>query len=302
MNEFMTKYIQMGTVHFMTYPFVLKLEDQIIPTLKKIIADPYFSVVEVARVRDGEVAKQVKHLFDHTDCVPIYAAQPEQLIYKLDINSFDKTERNKGLEVLKICIDQAYEFGCKGFGYISGKNYPENEQDALKILIESCQVLSEYAASMGEMQMNLEQFDYDFHNRVLIGKTILAKQLAESMVDYQNFGLLVDLSHIPLVYETPKQTLSTLGKYVKHVHVGNAVCSKPTDYLYGDFHPRFSNPNSAVNVDVLTEYIRELFNIGYLGEGKRPMVSFEIKAWDDDDCDAVLAECKRMMDLAWALA
>jgi len=301
MKEAMEKYLRMGTVHFMTYPSVLSDESQVVPTLKRLIADPYFSVLEVAHIKDESIRAMVTELFSRTDCALIFAAQPEQLGKKININATDPTERKAAIDTLKRRIDEAYAMKAEGFGFIAGRIEEGRQDEQFELLVDACHTLCEYAESQGDMPIELEQFDCDIQNRLLIGSATRAKKLANALGDCANFGILVDLSHLPLLKESPKECFDILGSAVTHVHIGNAVCSKPDDYLYGDFHPRFSLPNSAVGVPEVADFLRELFAIGYFGEGKRPIVSFEIKAWPPDDCEAVLAECKRVMNQAWAL-
>ncbi|WP_249300965.1 sugar phosphate isomerase/epimerase family protein [Feifania hominis] len=298
----MTKYLRMGTVHFMSYPDVLADESRIVPTVRRLLADPYFSVLEIAHIRDPEIRREVRALFEHSDCGFVFAAQPEQLGQKINLNSLDGSERRRAVETLKARIDEAYEMGAEGFGFISGGFDPAHRDEQLALFTESCRELCDYAAGLGDLFLEVEQFDFDFHNRLLIGPAELTARLAENMTDRDNFGVLVDLSHLPLVHETPRECLRHLGGHITHAHIGNAVCRRADDYLYGDFHPRFSVPHSAVGPEQVAEFLRELFAVGFLGGDRRPVVSFEIKAWQGDDPEAVLAECKRVMDLAWALA
>ena len=41
--------------------------------------------------------------------------------------------------------------------------------------------------------------------------------------------------------------------------------------------------------------------IGFLNEKDRPIVSFEVKPFEDEDPDVVLAGAKRTLELAWEL-
>jgi len=40
--------------------------------------------------------------------------------------------------------------------------------------------------------------------------------------------------------------------------------------------------------------------IGFINEKSRPIVSFEVKPWGDEDPDIVIANAKRVLDLAWS--
>lgn len=70
---------------------------------------------------------------------------------------------------------------------------------------------------------------------------------------------------------------------------------------YGDEHPRFGFPNSENDVEELAAYLRLLLKIGFLNEKKRPIVSFEIKPFGEEDPEVCLANAKRTLDLAWEL-
>jgi hypothetical protein len=69
---------------------------------------------------------------------------------------------------------------------------------------------------------------------------------------------------------------------------------------YGDVHPRFGFPNSENDVNDVIEYLRVLLKIGFLNEKTRSIVSFEIKPFDGEDPDIVVANAKRTLNEAWA--
>ena len=71
---------------------------------------------------------------------------------------------------------------------------------------------------------------------------------------------------------------------------------------YGDQHPRFGFPNSANDVEQLTDFFRVLKQEGFLNEEEPYILSFEVKPWKDEDADIVLAGTKRVVNRAWALA
>ena len=51
----------------------------------------------------------------------------------------------------------------------------------------------------------------------------------------------------------------------------------------------------------MADFLRMLFKVGYLGEGKCPPVSFEIKPWGDEDSEMLIAGSKRFLARAWEL-
>ena len=50
----------------------------------------------------------------------------------------------------------------------------------------------------------------------------------------------------------------------------------------------------------LVEFLRELFEIGSLGRGRRPVVAFQVKPMPRESSGAVIANAKRTLLEAWA--
>jgi hypothetical protein len=100
------------------------------------------------------------------------------------------------------------------------------------------------------MPVELEVFDNDLDKKALIGPAPLAAKFAADMREtFNNFGLLIDLSHIPQTHETSRFVIQTLKPYITHLHFGSAVLGSPSMEAYGDTHPRFNFPNSVNSVN-----------------------------------------------------
>ncbi|MPN57051.1 hypothetical protein SDC9_204745 [bioreactor metagenome] len=166
--------------------------------------------------------------------------------------------------------------------------------------MQSTKEICVYAKAKGDMKIALEVFDYDVDKKSIIGPVALAKRFAaEITAAYDNFGLMVDLSHLPLLHETPEESLIPIKDYIIHAHMGNCVVKDPSYPAYGDAHPRFGFPNGENDVEELAAYLRVLLSIGFLNKQNRPIVSFEVKPFDDEDSDLVIANAKRVLNLAW---
>lgn len=301
MNESMHKYMKVGLIHFMAYPNCMKGEGPIEETLRKIALDDYFDAVEIAWIKDRKVKERAKKIIETSHLTVGYGGQPRLLTTGLNINDLNEEGRLKALSTLKEGIDEAYEMGAAGFGFLSGKYSEDKKEEAFQALLKSTRELCRYAKSKGNLKVLLEVFDYDVDKKALIGPASLAKRFAEEMTrEYDNFGLMVDLSHMPLLHETIEESLIPVKDYILHAHMGNCVVKNPSLPGYGDQHPRFGFPNSECDVDELTEYLRVLKSIGFLNEKKRPIVSFEVKPFGDEDPDLVVANAKRVLNLAWA--
>ena len=301
MNESMYRYMKVGLIHFMAYPSTMKGEGPILQTIKNIATDSYFNAIELSWIKDKDERKQVKKLLESSHMAVAYGAQPRLLTTGLNINDLDEAGRSLAVATLKEGIDEAYEIGAVGLAFLSGK-YEEASKDAsFQALLKSTRELCAYAKSKGSLRIVHEIFDYDIDKKSLIGPAELAKRYAEEIRrDYDNFGLMVDLSHLPLIRESAEQAILPIKEYIVHAHMGNCVVKSPELPAYGDAHPRFGFPGGENDVEELTDYLKVLKDIGFLNEVNPPIVSFEVKPFGEEDSEVVIANAKRTLNLAWA--
>lgn len=301
MNEPLSKFMKVGLVHFMAYPATIKGEGPIEETIKKLALDEYFHAIEITTIKDKGVRQRVKKMLDTSHMTVAYGAQPRLLTTGLNINDLNEEGRQKALENLKEGIDEAYEIGATGFAFLSGKYEEATKEESYQALVKSTKEICAYVKSKGNMKVALEVFDYDVDKKSLVGPADLALRYAKEIrEEHEHFGLMVDLSHIPLIHETIEESLLPVKDYIIHAHIGNCVVKSPDMPGYGDLHPRFGFPNGENDVDEVVDYLRVLLQIGFLNEKKPPIVSFEIKPFGDEDADIVIANAKRTLNEAWA--
>ena len=302
MEKSMRRYMRVGTILHVSYKQLGSGEGPILECLKKIVTDPYFEVVEVAHMKDAEVRKAAADMIARGHMTSSYGGQGRMLGAGLNINDLNEEGRQKALASLKEGIDEAYEMGVEDFAFLAGRYEEETKEESFQALLKSTRELCEYAKSKGDMPVLCEVFDYDSAKKSLIGPVDMVKRYAETIcAEYDNFGLMVDLSHIPMLHETIEESLLPVQQYIRHAHMGNTVIKSPECPAYGDEHPRFGFPNSENDVEELAAYLRLLLKIGFLNEKKRPIVSFEIKPFGEEDPEVCLANAKRTLDLAWEL-
>ncbi|MHB8064159.1 MAG: sugar phosphate isomerase/epimerase family protein [Ruminiclostridium sp.] len=301
MNESMYKYFKPGIIHFMAFPSTMKGEGPIVETIKRIACDEYFSAIEVTWIKDPKVREEVKKILEASHMAIAYGGQPRLLTTGMNINDLNEVNRAKVVATLKEGIDEAYELGAKGSAFLSGKYEEQTKELSYQALLASTRELCAYAKSKGKLKIILEIFDYDLDKRSLIGPAPLAKKFAEDVTaEYDNFGLMVDLSHIPMIHETCEEAILPVRDYLVHAHMGNTVIRDSSFTAYGDTHPRFGFPNGENDVDELVEYLRVLMNVGFLNTKNPPILSFEVKPWGDEDPELVIANAKRTLNEAWA--
>jgi sugar phosphate isomerase/epimerase len=285
----------------MAYPECMKGEGPIYDTLTKIVEDEFFAAVEITWIKDPAERARVKALLAASHLTVGYGAQPCLLSQKLNLNHFDAAERKKAVDQVKACIDEAAEVGADAVAVLSGADPGTRRQEAFALLVGSVKELCGYAKSKG-LRFVLESFDSKYDKKCLIGPAKDALALCKAVrKEYKEFGIMVDLSHLPIQDETPMQVFGTLKKEnIAHIHIGNAV--KQTGHpAYGDQHPRFGLPGGENDVPQLVEFLKALFEIGYLGKGRRPVVAFEVKPLPGETSGAVIASAKRTLLEAWAL-
>jgi len=301
MNEPLYKYMKVGLVHFMAFPATIKGEGPVLETIKKMALDDYFTAIEITTIKNTEERRKAKQLLDSSHMTVAYGAQPRLLTTGLNINDLNEEGRQKALANLKEGVDEAYEMGATGFAFLSGKYEEASKEAAYQALVKSTNEICAYVKSKGDMKVSLEVFDYDVDKKSLIGPAPLALRYAKEVRQtHAHFGLMVDLSHIPLIHETIEEALLPVKDYISHAHIGNCVVKSPDMPAYGDVHPRFGFPNGENDVDEVVAYLKVLLDIGFLNTKKPPIVSFEIKPFGDEDPDVVIANAKRTLNEAWA--
>jgi sugar phosphate isomerase/epimerase len=295
---------KVGIVQFMIYPAVMKGEGPVVETITKIATDEFFGAMEITHVADPEARKQVANIVATAHMAVGYGAQPVLLSRGLNLNHLEEVERMKAVETIIGCVDEAVELGIDKVAFLSGRDPGEADRErAFGLLVDSITRICEYAKGKG-VSIILETFDYDIDKCALIGPAPLAARLAETVkARCDNFGLMYDLSHVPILHENALEALTILKPHLVHIHVGNAQYRTPGVESAGDQHPRFGLPGSENDVDELVDFLRALFKIGYLQEnptGNLPVVAFEVKPLKTESPEVVLANTKRVWKEAWA--
>jgi sugar phosphate isomerase/epimerase len=298
-----------GVVHPLIYLACRGGEGPIVETLATIVNDATFGAVEIAPIKDPAVRQQVKGLLAQAQLQVVYLPVLPILLEKLEPGSGDADQRRMAVERLKALLDEAVDMNCS-MAMVQGPLDPgPNERAATTArLVEDLRELCDYASARSRgrhLRLTFENFDREVEKKRLIGPTAEAAVLAKA-VDRPNFGLTVDLSHLPLLRETPAEALGAAAPYLLHAHIGNCVVSDRTSPLYGDFHPRFGHPLGCHDVPEVAAYLRELDRVDFWDGararlGATPILSMELRTIPGEESpEAVLANGKRTFARAWA--
>lgn len=316
-------------------------KDYVLNTMQWILDEPGFESLEITRIKSSAVRKEVKSLLqkglkEKQIKEVVYSAQPVQLINEdkicvpSDICSLDERERNKAVERLKDCVDEAlsYSFITK-FAFYSGKdpvlmsggemgNADAVRSQALSQLRRSVHELCAYIKEKsGKQKMDplLEVFDFrknpegtHFFKEALIGPIDRTEHFLESvrnLYGHPELGVMLDISHMVISGEGP-DAMKNLAPYIRHVHLANVILNRNTPNAakrYGDVHPAFGVPDSEVDEEVLSNYLKALVEIDY-----QDTIAFELNPIDSEIPEKIAQgaytfanKCQHRIDVNYAL-
>lgn len=302
MKDPIHNYCRLGIVLSMAYPECTTSEEAYLASLKKLLVDPFFQVVELGSLPFPSIEEEVTSMVRVAHCDMTFSGHSLLFSHQVNINSLDEAERQKAVTLLKQGIDQAYSWGCESFQFLSRQYEKGKEESYLEQLILSTKELCAYAQQKGDMHLSLEVFDHTIDKKSLLGPASLVKKYADEVCKhYDNFGIMVDCSHIPMIGETIDEAIDPVQGHINHVHVGNTFISDPDHPSYGDYHPRFGYPGSENDTEYLCQFLQKMKDIEYLKEGGKNILSFEVKPQGDEDSDLVVANAKRTLLDAWKM-
>ncbi|MBE7559470.1 TIM barrel protein [bacterium] len=287
---------KLGVVQFMAYPATMKGEGPILDSFRALCADPTWEVLEVTWVKDAHTRLEAIRMAADARKTIAYGAQPRLLSQKLDLNSADPEARARAVAEIKAAIDEAVVWNAVGCAFLSGKDPgPEGRADARKRLVDSINEICAYAATVDpDLRIVLETFDRQpYGKNALIGPTSEAVEVCRAVRQHHpQFGIMLDLSHLPLLEETPDDAISTAGDCLVHAHFGNCVMKNPKNPYYGDEHPTFGCRDGENDVDQLVDYIQALRQSGYLDLESPRILTLEVKPMGAETPEGVLSHSK----------
>lgn len=305
MKESLYAYMKPGIVHFKAYPQVMEGRSmEYTETLEKLCEDDFWTAIEIGPVKDTQQRDIARKMLEVSGMTVAYATQPTILGNKLNPHHFDAGERARVLRIVKGLVDEAYQLGAGFFRVMSGKDPGDDKRpEAMKLFGEFLHEICDYVQSQGDMKVTLKVFDRDVDKEALIGTFDDTRTVAKPVADaHENFGVLADLSHFPLLREDPKEAIGKVKDMFMQFHIGNCVVEKG-HFLYGDLQPRFGVPGGSINTPEVRDYFRILLDYGLLNTENPPIVSAEVRPLLAEETSAlVIANAKRVIRDAWAQA
>ena len=304
--------VDFGLVHPLAYLACREGGGPLLETLATIVADTTFGAVEIAPIPDPATRADAAALLRDATLQVVYLPILPIIFADLGIGSLDDAARAAALERLRALIDEAIAFDAP-LAMVTG---PRDPGPALREAVTArlaadLAALCDYADARSRgrrLHLTLEHFDRDVEKKRLVGPTVEAVALVER-VGRENFGLTLDLSHLPLLGESAADATRIAAPHLLHAHIGNCVVDHPDSPAYGDFHPRFGHPEGRNDLPEVVDFLECLAAVDFYGRararlGGTPILSMEIKADAPDLASGAvaIANGKRTFQRAWARA
>ena len=303
MNAPVGDYAKLGIVQFMAYPQTMKGEGPILDSFRALAADDFWQVLEITWIKDPATRTEAMKMVKDAGKIVAYGAQPRLLSQKLDLNSADAAMRQRAVDEVKAAVDEAALWGAVGCAFLSGKDPgPDGRADAHDRLVDSIVQICGHAKNVDPgLKIVMEVFDRQPYGKAaLIGPTSEAVEICRRVrTDHPGFGIMLDLSHLPLQEETAADAITTAGDCLVHAHFGNCVMKNPKNPFYGDEHPTFGCIDGENDESELVLYLEALKNGGYLSKSNPRILTLEVKPMGDETPAGVIAHSKDVIRRAW---
>ena len=187
-----------------------------------------------------------------------------------------KAEQDFAYSTIMREIEYALSLNSKKIVFASGPDFPADRDGAKERFFEFVmRLLSEIPK---DVTLALEPTDRDIDKYFLFGPLDETVDFIQKVRNAggNNFGLLLDMCHIPIMYESLESAIKKADDTLVHIHLGNCVIKNKDDALYGDKHPAWGYPGGEYGEDEAKQFIQYLKNNGYTSkEGNT--ITFEMR-------------------------
>ncbi len=309
MQKSWESYIDVGIVLPKLFSGIADDKDRFFEGLMTILADPFFTVVEVSYTPEDEIVEMTREYARLAGAQVVFNGGDAVRRLGMDLSSLDEEKRKASVESGKRLIDQCYQENARIMHVVTGKYTTEEEKDAMleafeRSLMELCEYARQAAADQEyTLVVSVETGDRYFDRHYLLGPTNEAVAIVRRVKEkYENVGILLDQSHFPVMREDPHKALWQAKDYLSHVHIGNSYVKDMEKPYFGDKHLPFGVPDSEVDAEELARFLTTLGKTGFFsrpGATRKPLVSFAVGPFGDEPEELVIANIKRVFFEAW---
>ena len=302
MQEDIRQYARLGLVHHMLYPKCMVDPDDHVRTLEAFVTrddiETFDCCLPYGQQRREQLVKTIRQS-DKEDVVFAIHHFPFEK-YRLAATSY--SEKSHVKLIIKDMIVQAAAMGATGFIFGAGRPGANDATDAdFEAFTDFCRWLCGELKPHGITAL-LEPFDTDIDKKFLYGPTEKCVELIESLKpDVDNFGIELDLAHVPLMGESFAHAIKTTAPYLKRVHLGNCILNDKNNPRYGDTHPPVGFEGGDIDIPELTEILGLLLETGFLNKQKRGSTLLEMTPWPSRSVEETISDNFERIQKAWKL-
>lgn len=203
-------------------------------------------------------------------------------------------------QVIDDMILQAAAIGAEGFIFGPGiPSFHEAGPEDFAAFDRFCRELCAKLQPHG-MDALMEPFDTDIDKKFLYGPVSDCVELATRITeDYPNFGLELDVAHLPLMHEDASAAIAKSAPFLKRIHLGNCMLKDRKHPRWGDTHPPIGFPGGEIDTPQLVPILRTLLDCGFLNRRKRGNLVLEMTPFPGRSVNETIADSWRRLEAAW---
>ncbi len=302
MDEDIRQYARLGLVHHMLYPECMEDPDAHVRTLETFCQRedmetfdcclPYGAerralLIPVLRACGKEHVTFATHFFP---------------LRKIGLSSPAPHEQAQIRMIVKDMVECAAAISATGLIFASGGPAPQDATSAdYETFADFCRWLCAELKPRGITAL-LEPFDTTIDKKFLYGSTAECMDLIETLKpEVDNFGIELDLAHVPLMFETFEGAIRTVAPALQRVHLGNCVLKDTSHPRYGDTHPPIGFDGGEIDVPEVAEILRCLLDVGFLDKDDRGDLLIEMTPWPGKSVEETIADAFDRVERAWAM-
>jgi len=300
MKDKLSDFARLGLVHHMLYPACMDDPDDHVRTLSTFVQRDDMETFDCCLPYGEDRRQQLIPLIRDSGKTHITFATHLFPLRKLGLGSPSPAEQAQIRMIVHDMIEQAVAIGASGFIFASGGPPPEEAKDShFAAFMDFCAWLCGELKPHGITAL-LEPFDTTIDKCFLYGPTRDCVALIDALgPDVTNFGIELDLAHIPLMGETFEQAIRTCASHLARVHLGNCILRDTSHPRYGDTHPPIGYPGGEIDVSELTVILRCLLEIGYLNTTERGDLLLEMTPWPGRTVEETVEDSFVRLEHAW---
>ena len=266
--------IILGANHQFLFPAAIKDEQAHTQTLRQLAEIQEIEALDCWVWRGSKRSKEEISLLRSSGKVINYNIGDRSGEEAMFYTTSDSKALAETKDKLRREIEAAVESGCSKIVMGSGDDYPEARNDAKKRLRDLFFEVKEMIPC--DVILTLEPADRNVDKHYLFGPIDETTEFVKSLKDdgFSNLGILIDMSHLPLIGSSIDEAIKISAPYLEHIHLGNCIVKNPNNPMFGDKHVPWGFPESEYDRKDVDKIMAVLANYGYIKD--KCTISFEM--------------------------